>query len=95
MFRTGLLACLLSLPVAAQQPFCRPYEYAELKDMGPERLSVLYCDYHKTMRGTLDGADAEIRRGRLAASQRYLAEGNHCAQELDRIERLLKAKPAC
>lgn len=95
MLRSGLLACLISLPVAAQQPLCRAYEYAELKDMGPDRLATLYCDHQKTMRATLDGADAEIRRGRLAASQRYLAEGNQCAQELDRVERLLKAKPAC
>lgn len=83
---------LTASPLVAAQGVCRSYEYAELRDMKRERLEQLYCDYHSAMYSMLGVSLAEIKAGHTVASARADATSNRCAQELDRIERVLDSK---
>jgi hypothetical protein len=90
--KRAIALMFLTFPCHAQ-PICRPYEYAELKDMKPDQLVALYCQYNKAMNSMLDAALSNARAG--YSSQRDLATSNRCAQELNRIERILQSKPQC
>jgi hypothetical protein len=94
--RTGgvLLATALVVFTTASlaQSICRVYEYAELRDMRREKLEQLYCDYRSDMQGMITVALADANAGHQAASRADQRAAERCAQEMERIERVLDSK---
>ena len=89
------LIAVLLLVVAAPsfaQSICRSYEYAELKDMPRDGLAQLYCTYRSNMHAMMIASLSNAERGYMRASDRDLGDANRCAQELERIERVLSAQ---
>lgn len=84
-------ACFLLLMASgtASAQSCRVYEYAELRDMRRDRLEQMFCDYGSDARALLASSLTEVRAGRLNASRISQGDANRCAQESERIERVL------
>jgi hypothetical protein len=94
------MAALTTFEAAAE--VCRPYEYAELKDMQQGLLLEKYCQYQSDMYAVLKVGTATVRSG--APNRNYagqvLATSERCAAEMDRVARILDVKfgvkqPSC
>ena len=91
--RTALSVVLAAVVgQAAAQSICRGYEYAELMDTPREQLQLMRCQYQADMASMLDAATVDMKAGRLGSSNSALSASNRCAQEADRVERILKTK---
>lgn len=91
MVAVGVAIALLSGAALA----CEKLEFAELDSMKREQLLRMRCEYRDEMFRWVDIAGAQARSGRsVTAAQVDLNRGNRCAQELDRLDRILGRKYA-
>ncbi len=73
--------------------YCRPIEYAELKDMTAEDLQRTYCRDQK-IHGALDGAVNKLAalHADLSTLDDHINRRNRCSDELDKMRTALKAR---
>ena len=97
-----VIAATLVSPVRAQQDqpnVCRVLEYAELKDMGRDGMTRLYCDYQRTFNSSEQSARLNMRDLGSTGDRGFrigIDTMRRCSQEMGRIERILgKSAPDC